>query len=353
MYTVTAAYSGDSNYQASSGTVSVTVTKLTPTLVMATPTAGAPVTQSAGALSAFSVTSTLSWTGATAPTASDVVFTSTAGGTFGVTSCGGTSPATCTSTFTPTGTDAAGNYNFSVSFTGDTNYNSTAASTITGDYVINAAANLTFTSVSHNFGQVAVGTAATAFGISVKNSNTVAYPFNLVFTPANGFTSANNCGSSLAAGASCEIVFYFTPTATGPVSATWSLTPETGFFYGPSNGGTLSGSGTSNGGVSLTTNGHNFGTVAVGTTSSTYGTELSNSTATAETISLGTVSAPFHMVTNCGTTLAAGASCEIEFTYMPTTTSPVSVVVPLSGSPTAITSGGAALPNGGITLSGN
>jgi hypothetical protein len=28
-------------------------------------------------------------------------------------------------------------------------------------------------------------------------------------------------------------------------------------------------------------------------------------------------------------------------------------VVPLSGTPTAITSGGAALPNGGITLSGN
>jgi hypothetical protein len=31
----------------------------------------------------------------------------------------------------------------------------------------------------------------------------------------------------------------------------------------------------------------------------------------------------------------------------------VSVVVPLSGSPAAITSGGVALPGGGITLSGN
>jgi hypothetical protein len=208
--------------------------------------------------------------------------------------------------------------------------------------------------VSHNFGQVAVGTAATAYGLTItNNSTTTAYPFTLNFTAANGFTSANNCPASLAAGAKCQLDFYFTPTATGPVSATWSVASETGFGYFPSNGGTLSGSGTSNGGVSLTTNGHNFGTVAVGTTSSTYGTELSNSTATAETISLGTVSAPFHMVTNCGTTLAAGASCEIEFTYMPTTTSPVSVVVPLSGSPTAITSGGAALPNGGITLSGN
>jgi hypothetical protein len=59
------------------------------------------------------------------------------------------------------------------------------------------------------------------------------------------------------------------------------------------------------------------------------------------------------MLTNCGTTLAAGASCEIEFTFTPTTTSVVQVVVPLSGSPTAITSGGVALPSGGITLTGN
>jgi hypothetical protein len=149
-------------------------------------------------------------------------------------------------------------------------------------------------------------------------------------------------------------VFYFTPTATGAVSATWSLAAESGFTYSPSNGGTLTGSGTSQGGVSLTTDGHNFGTVTVGTTSSAYGTELSNSTTSAETITLGPApSGPFTMLTNCGTTLAAGSSCEIEFTFSPTTTSPVSVVVPLSGSPRAITSGGAALSGGGITLTGN
>jgi len=59
------------------------------------------------------------------------------------------------------------------------------------------------------------------------------------------------------------------------------------------------------------------------------------------------------MLTTCGTTLAAGSSCEIEFTFTPTTTSPVAVVVLLSGSPAAFTSGGAALASGGIKLSGN
>ena len=215
---------------------------------------------------------------------------------------------------------------------------------------------VTFTSVTHNFGSELIGTAATAYGLTVKNTGTTnAYPFSLVFTPANGFTSANNCGTSIAAGATCEIVFYFTPTAAGTVSAPWSLAPESGFIYSPSNGGTLTGSGAAaTGSVTLTTNGHNFGTQAVGTASGTYGTELTNSSNATETITLGPVpSGPFTMLTNCGTTLAAGASCEIEFTFTPTTTSTVQVVVPLSGSPTAITSGGVALPSGGITLTGN
>jgi hypothetical protein len=217
--------------------------------------------------------------------------------------------------------------------------------------VVNPTPNLTFTSVGHNFGSVDVGTAAQAYGIQITNSNTVAYPFSLVFTPANGFTSANNCGSSIAAGKSCELVFYFTPTATGPVSATWSLTPETGFYYGPSNGGTLTGTGLAVGGVTLTTAGHNFGTVTVGQQSPTYGAELSNSTGSTVTITKGSVSAPFTSLTNCGTTLAPGANCELEFYFTPSATGVVQQVYTLSGSVT-ITSGGAPLPNGGITLTG-
>jgi len=254
---------------------------------------------------------------------------------------------------------AVGSNTIQASYGGVTNELAASSGTtsVTNTGVVPCTGNaLCFTSVSHNFGQVQVGTAATSYGINIKNnSTTTAYPFTLNFTPSKGFTDATNCPASIAAGASCELVFYFTPTATGPVSTTWSLATENGFTYSPSNGGTLQGSGTSQTGVSLTTNGHDFGTVAVGTTSSTYGTELSNSTTTAETITLGPVpaGAPFTMMTNCMASLPAGSSCEIQFTFTPTSTTGVSVVVPLSGSPMAITSGGAALPNGGITLSGN
>jgi hypothetical protein len=349
-YTLTFQYSGDPNYTGSTATTTLTIGKATPTA------AASNVSGLFESTVTLSATNT-GVTGASAPTGT-VTFTVNGVTVTGTPSCSSSGAIeTCTESYTLPATLLGGStYPITATFAADTNYNAPATAGRATLTVTAASPNLTFTSVSHNFGQVAVGTAAAKYGIQITNSNTVAYPFSLVFTPANGFTSANNCGTSIAPGGKCELVFYFTPTATGPVSATWSLTPETAtpaFVYGPSNGGTLQGSGTPQGNVSLTTNGHDFGTVAVGTQSPTYGTELSNSTTSTETISLGTVSAPFTMLTNCGTTLAPGSSCEIEFYFTPTSTSPVSVVVPLSGSPTAITSGGSALPNGGITLSGN
>ena len=352
-YTVTAALAAAGDYGAASGTSGTFAITAAPTASFGTMSFSPAASEPAGTSQAITISDTLTFSGAKPSGAVTFTLNSVA---YSAT-CGATSPATCTATVPATtiAALAANTYTVTAALAAGGGYSATTGAS--GTFTITSVSSggqITFSSVSHNFGQVAVGTAATAYGLTITNtSTTTAYPFSLVFTPAKGFTSANNCPASLAAGAKCQLDFYFTPTATGPVSAAWSLASETGFTYSPSNGGTLTGSGTTSGGVSLTSAGHNFGTVAVGTTSATYGTELSNSTTSAETISLGTVSAPFSMLTNCGTTLAAGASCEIEFTYTPTTTSPVSVVVPVSGSPTAITSGGAALPNGGITLSGN
>jgi hypothetical protein len=104
--------------------------------------------------------------------------------------------------------------------------------------------------------------------------------------------------------------------------------------------------------VTLTTAGHNFGTVTVGQQSPTYGAELSNSTGSAVTLTKGSVSAPFTSLTNCGTTLAAGANCELEFYFTPSATGVVQQVYTLSASGVTITSLGAPLANGGITLTG-
>jgi hypothetical protein len=218
-----------------------------------------------------------------------------------------------------------------------------------------AHADITFSSVSHNFGQVSVGTPAATYGVGVQNTGTQAGAFALDFTPSHGFTEQTNCPASLVAGARCEILFSFTPGVAGAVAVTWSVT-SAGSTFSPADGGTLLGSGTNSTGLSLTTPGYNFGEILENETSPTYGTELSNSTGSAVTLSLGSVSSPFSSVTNCGATLPAGASCELEFSFFSESggADPLTVqqVYTLSAVGVTIISGGKPLPNGGITMTG-
>jgi hypothetical protein len=84
----------------------------------------------------------------------------------------------------------------------------------------------TASSVDHNFGTLPVGTSGTNYGVQLTNST--ATPLTLIlggsaFTQGqNGFTLAGtNCGTTLAVNASCELIFSFTPLATGQVSSTY------------------------------------------------------------------------------------------------------------------------------------
>jgi hypothetical protein len=138
-YTITSSFAGDGYYSTvtTGGTGTLNVKNPT-TAVMVSPTTASPVTQTYGALSAFTVTGQLSWTTAGTPTVSDISFTAT-GGAISGTSCPATaSPITCTATFTPTAADAVGNYKINLSFSGDSNFAS-AASTETANYVVSQA----------------------------------------------------------------------------------------------------------------------------------------------------------------------------------------------------------------------
>ncbi len=137
---ITATLAAGGNYAAATGRDNLLVSQQTPTATMVSPVSTSPTTQTYGALSAFAVSGTLTWTGgSTAPTKSDISFASTAAGAFGSVTCStGTLTYTCSATFTPTAGDAPGTYNINLSFSGDTNYASTA-STQSGNYVINKA----------------------------------------------------------------------------------------------------------------------------------------------------------------------------------------------------------------------
>jgi hypothetical protein len=147
------------------------------------------------------------------------------------------------------------------------------------------------------------------------------------FTGPNAadFTQTNNCGASIAVGASCTINVVFTPHATGTRTATMTIayTGSTGIVPGSVG---LSGTGTVS--ESLSPNPLSFGiNIATGSAAIQKSVTLTNNDLAAVTITTpaipaqsgGSGSYTLGTGTNsCASgTLAAGASCTIYVTYTP------------------------------------
>jgi len=249
---------------------------------------------------------------------------------------------------------AAGANTISVSYAGVANtYTASSSSVIV---TVTSAPNLNFSAVTHNFGSIAVNTSTsgnTNFGVKLTNGSSNPFPFALHLTGSAEFTQANNCGTSVAANSNCEIIFIFSPTVTGTQTASWSLTTQSGFVFGPSDGGTLTGTGVRTGGVSLASSGHNFGTIADGTTSAVYGNVLTNSTASPVTLAFTTVTAPYSVtLNNCPSPLPSGESCNLQFEFSPTKsgTTLQKFGITADGGSITITAGGAG--SSGVTVTG-
>jgi hypothetical protein len=342
---VTATYSGDGTYKPNTATVTLTVnTDATHTTVAAVP---ASLTATHSTVLTATVTNTT--VPAVTPTGGTVTFTDTTNST----TLGSCTLATGTCNIMVAGTAfALGANTVSASYSGVTGEFGTSSGTTT--VTITGSADIVFTSVTHNFGYIASGGTTSGdsnYGVQVTNNLATPYAFSVSILGSSAFTEQNNCPASIAAGGHCEIVFIFAPQTTGPLSATWSLGTTSGITFGPSNGGTLSGTGVSSAAVSLSSAGHNFGSLLDGNTSAVYGAVLTNSSASDVTLTHGTVSAPFSIVlNNCPATLVAGASCNLQFEFKPTAAGAFSQTFTLSSTPTGITSGGN--PVSGITLSG-
>ncbi|MGB7592112.1 MAG: DUF3443 family protein, partial [Terriglobia bacterium] len=132
------------------------------------------------------------------------------------------------------------------------------------------------------------------------------------FTVSSGFTQTNTCGTGIGEDGACTVSVTFTPTATGTVSGTLTITdnasnsPQTV---------TLSGTGNS---VSASTNTLTFSGVTVGTTSAAQSVTLTNAGTTPLAISSTTISGDFSISNNtCGSSVAAGGSCTISVTFTP------------------------------------
>ncbi len=166
---------------------------------------------------------------------------------------------------------------------------------------------------SLSFGSQMVGAISAAQTVTLSNTGGAMLTITSI-TASGDFAQTNNCGSSLAASASCAINVTFTPTASGTRSG--SLTFADNAAGSPQSIG-LNGSGVVSA-VSLSPSSLSFGNQALGTTSAAEVVTLSNTGGATLAISGIGTSGDFTQSNNCGSSAAAGANCTINVSFTPT-----------------------------------
>ena len=174
------------------------------------------------------------------------------------------------------------------------------------------------------FGSQTVGAAAVTQNVTLANSGNVA--LNLTAVAVSGSASvtigANNCGASLATGASCVVPVLFAPTAAGGVGATLSIVSNAAPLQV-----SISGSGTAQavGAPVLSETGPLiYADTQVGASSAIHTTTFSNAGSVALKIATLTLSGgqpgDFVVAGSCaaGATLSPAASCTIATSFKPT-----------------------------------
>jgi hypothetical protein len=172
-------------------------------------------------------------------------------------------------------------------------------------------ANLTPSSLS--FGNQNVGTTSAPQTATLSNTGSGPLTINSI-TTSGDYAQSNNCGTILAAGATCSINVSFTPTTTGSRSGSLSVSDAAA---GSPHTASLNGTGTTPV-ANLTPASLSFGNLNVGAVSAPQTATLSNTGSGPLTISSITTTGDYAQGNNCGSTLAAGASCTISVTFAPT-----------------------------------
>jgi len=218
-----------------------------------------------------------------------------------------------------------------------------------------------------SYGSVTVNTPGLSQPVTLTNTGNSLLSISSIVvtgTDPSSFVFLNNCGASLAVGASCTIHGHFQPTGPGPLSAAVTLTdnaidsPQSIALSGNGMAATtpITLSATSLLPGSTATN-LLFGSVDVGLWSPSQWVIVTNTTNVAVPITsiavTGTGATAFDFANSCGSSLAVGAQCYIHGHFAPTASGPVTAAVTVAysggGSPQSIAlSGTGVVP---VTLS--
>ena len=182
-------------------------------------------------------------------------------------------------------------------------------------------AGVTLSPSSLTFSNQAVGTTSPPQTLMLTNSgNATLTIFSLGITGSgsNDFGQTNNCGRSLVAGATCQIMVTFTPLSEGSFNAAIRISDN---LPGSPQLVPLSGSTLPGPVVSLSPPSISFSNQYVGTSGLPQTVTLTNTgNATLTITAINTTAADFGELSTCGNSVAVGASCSIGVFFDPTAT---------------------------------
>lgn len=180
------------------------------------------------------------------------------------------------------------------------------------------------------FDTQALGSSSAAQSVTVANVGNG--PLNISSIAATaGFTQTNNCGTVVSPGNGCTLLVGFHPTASGPATGTLTLTDDA---YPLKQTLSLSGTGGAPA-FTLTPESLLFPDQRLKTASSPQTITVKNNLTAAASLSAATYSTAFSGTTNCGPTLAGGASCSFQVQFAPQAAGPYygQLTLPIAGQP--------------------
>jgi len=197
-----------------------------------------------------------------------------------------------------------------------------------------------------------IGVQSLPQSVTLTNSGGTAFTFSSIWlegAQASDFQISTTCGASLAAAANCTVSITFTPSSTGTRTASLMFSdlvvgsPQSVKLTGSGNGGVLA-----LGSSALSFDG------MVGRTSAPQTISLSNMGSYPLHIlsawTTGSDASEFNVSTTCGSSLAAGATCNLAVTFSPvakgTQTAMLNLTDDAAGSPQTVSLTGTAIAGG-------
>ncbi|HYM75784.1 MAG TPA: alkaline phosphatase family protein [Candidatus Dormibacteraeota bacterium] len=169
---------------------------------------------------------------------------------------------------------------------------------------------------NHNadFGSVAVGTTSAALTRTISNTGDKTLNITSILPTVPQYSSTNTCGKSLAANASCTVTITFTPDAVKSENGTVEITDDSS-----TNPQEINTYGSGQAPLVFSPTKLTFPNTTVGNSTVLTAT-LTNTDSAAASLTSVTISGHYTQTNNCGSSLAAGASCTLTVTFTPTKT---------------------------------